>query len=121
MDYIAIIHKEPGSCFGVSFPDFPGCISAGATLEEARLQAKEALEGHIRLMKEDKEPVPDPSSLDEVMKDPDFKSGVAFVVPVDTGVYVRINITLPEWKLEAIDKAAKEKGLSRSAYIAQTV
>jgi len=28
--YIAIIHKEPGSDYGVSFPDFPGCITVGA-------------------------------------------------------------------------------------------
>jgi len=33
--YIALVHKEKDSAYGVSFPDFPGCISAGDTLEEA--------------------------------------------------------------------------------------
>ena len=27
--YIALIHKDPGSDYGVSFPDLPGVISAG--------------------------------------------------------------------------------------------
>ena len=36
MDYIAIMHKEPNSAYGVSFPDFPGCVTAGDTLEQAR-------------------------------------------------------------------------------------
>jgi len=43
--YIALIHKEPKSDFGVSFPDFPGCVSAGSTLEEAASLAAEALWG----------------------------------------------------------------------------
>ena len=43
--YIAMLYKEPDSDFGVSFPDFPGCITAGTTLEEAWRLAEEALEG----------------------------------------------------------------------------
>jgi predicted RNase H-like HicB family nuclease len=42
-EYIALIHKDPDSDFGVSFPDFPGCVTADATLEEARALAAEAL------------------------------------------------------------------------------
>jgi predicted RNase H-like HicB family nuclease len=30
-EYIALIHKDAGSDFGVSFPDFPGCVTAGST------------------------------------------------------------------------------------------
>ena len=41
-NYIAIIHKDPKSDFGVSFPDFPGCITAGKTIDEAKDMAKEA-------------------------------------------------------------------------------
>ena len=33
MDYIAYLHKEKASDFGVSFPDFPGCITAGVRPE----------------------------------------------------------------------------------------
>ena len=45
--YIALIHKEPRSDFGVSFPDFPGCVTAGRTLDEARKMAEEALALHV--------------------------------------------------------------------------
>ena len=61
MDYIAIIHKEPDSDFGVSFPDFPGCVSAGETLEEAVLGAQEALSGHVALMIADGDELPKPT------------------------------------------------------------
>ncbi len=35
-NYIAIVHKEPKTDFGVSFPGFRGCITAGQTVEEAK-------------------------------------------------------------------------------------
>ncbi len=52
MDYIAVIHKDEGSDVGVSFPDLPGCVTAGATLEEARVFAAEALALHLEAMAE---------------------------------------------------------------------
>lgn len=69
--YIALIRKDPDTDFGVDFPDFPGCISAGLTMEEACTMAAEALAGHIASMKEDGDIIPDPSPLDVVMADPD--------------------------------------------------
>jgi len=44
MEYIAYLHKDKNSDFGVSFPDFPGCITAGKTLEEARELAGRGLD-----------------------------------------------------------------------------
>lgn len=83
MDYTAIIHKDTDSDFGVSFPDFPGCITAGRTLDEAKDMAREALAGHIAVMREAGEPVPDPSPLDEIMRHPDFRDGVAFLITLE--------------------------------------
>ena len=82
MDYVAVVHKDADSDFGVSFPDFPGCITAGRTLDEAKQMAIEALTGHIEAMLDTGETVPDPSTLDEVMHDPDFQDGVAFLVSI---------------------------------------
>ncbi len=45
MDYIAIIHKDDDSDFGVSFPDFSGCVTADRTLDEAKDLAIEVLTG----------------------------------------------------------------------------
>jgi predicted RNase H-like HicB family nuclease len=82
MDYVAVIHKDADSDFGVSFPDFPGCITAGRTLDEAKQMAFEALTGHIEAMVDMGETVPDASALDEVMRNPDYQDGVAFLVNV---------------------------------------
>lgn len=78
--YIGLIRKTPESDFGVDFPDFPGCVSAGATLDEARAMGKEALDGHINCMREDGEVIPAPSSLEEVMSNPGSHNATAFLV-----------------------------------------
>lgn len=80
MNYIAVIHKDPKSDFGVSFPDFPGCITQGRTLEEAKVMAAEALEGHIAEMRGAGEPIPTPASLDAVLASSEFSDGAAFIV-----------------------------------------
>jgi predicted RNase H-like HicB family nuclease len=78
--YIALIHKDPGSEYGVSFPDFPGCVTAGADLDEARDMAEEALAFHIEGMAEDDAPLPEPSSLEAVMANGDNRDGLAILV-----------------------------------------
>jgi predicted RNase H-like HicB family nuclease len=118
VDYIAIIHKDPNSDFGVSFPDFPGCISAGRTLDEAKDMAAEALHVCIEEMHAAGETLPTPSALDEVMRDPDFRDGVGFLVSVkEPSKTVRVNITLSAGELAEIDQRARAEGLSRSAYL----
>jgi len=74
--YIALLHKDPKSDYGVSFPDLPGCITAGRTLDEARAMAVDALALHLQGMIEDGSAIPEPSSLETVMADPDNRDGV---------------------------------------------
>ncbi|MCB9554102.1 MAG: type II toxin-antitoxin system HicB family antitoxin [bacterium] len=45
--YSALIHKDPDSDYGASFPDFPGCVTAGGDLEELDRMAAEALQLHV--------------------------------------------------------------------------
>jgi predicted RNase H-like HicB family nuclease len=80
MEYIAYLHKERKSDFGVSFPDFPGCVTSGKTLDEARRMAAEALNLHIEGMIEDGEPIPEASA---VANDTAIKGAVAFLLNVD--------------------------------------
>ena len=109
-DYIAIVHKDPDTEFGVSFPDFPGCITAASSLDEARKLAQEALEFHIVGMTEDGDTIPAPSSLDKVMESPDFSDGVAFLVHVRLpSKGVRVNVTLEESLLSAIAGVSKNR------------
>ena len=121
-NYIAIIHKDSRSDFGVSFPDLPGCISAGRTIDEAKELAQEALSLHIQGMLEDGEEVPAPSRLEDVMADPENSYAVAFLVvsaPESKPKAVRVNVTIPEDMLEKIDAAAKKRNMSRSSYLVQ--
>jgi predicted RNase H-like HicB family nuclease len=119
-NYIAIVHKDPKSDFGVSFPDFPGCITAGRNIDEAKDMAQEALALHIQGMIEDGEQLPDPSKLEEIMADPDFADAAAYLVvdiPDAKPRTVRVNITVPEMTLKQIDAAAKKRGMSRSSFL----
>jgi predicted RNase H-like HicB family nuclease len=70
--YIALVHKDDGTSYGVSFPDVPGCVSAGDTFEEALANASEALAGHFAAMRADGETVPSPRSFEELKRDPEF-------------------------------------------------
>ena len=67
--YIALLRKQADSDFGVEFPGFPGCITAGVTLEDAQRMAAEALLFHIEGMTEDGNLIPEPSGFDEVLSD----------------------------------------------------
>ena len=83
--YIALVSKEPDSDYGVEFPDFPGCITAGKDLEEARAFAEEALRFHIEGMLEDGESLPRPSRFEEIMSDPANRGTVALLVDASEG------------------------------------
>ena len=119
--YIALIHKDADSDYGVSFPDLPGCITAGSTLDEARAMAAEALALHLEGLAEDGDPIPAPSTLDVVMADLESRAAVAFLVdaPALAARSVRINITLPEDVLAEIDRFVAGHGLTRSGFLAR--
>src|SRR5579871_1438321 len=114
--YIALLRKDPRSDYGVDFPDFPGCITAGRTLEEARRMAGEALAFHVEGLRRDGEPIPPPSSMDSIMADRHNRSLVAFLVdlPASSRRRVRINVSLPEDVVRSIDRVAA----NRSSFLA---
>lgn len=120
-NYIGLIHKEADSDFGVSFPDFPGVVTAGTNLDNARHMAEEALTFHIEGLVEDGEAIPAPSSLEEVMADPNNRTGVAILVSVknEAPKVVRVNVTLPGDVLEQIDEYAEAHGFTRSGLLTQ--
>ena len=66
LHYPAVIDKDADSDFGVAFPDFPGCASAGTTLDAVVLGAHEALAGHVALMIAGGDPLPEPTPLEAV-------------------------------------------------------
>ena len=117
MDYIALLRKETDTDYGVDFPDLPGCITTGSTLDEAKEMAAEAIAFHIEGLIEDGEGIPAPSSLEEIMADKANKEAVAFLVPYQSSEKaVRVNITLPSSLLKRIDRQSGKRG--RSGFLA---
>ena len=123
VNYIAVIHKEDELDYGVSFPDFLGCITAGSTVDEAKNMAQEALDLHIQGMREDGENIPDASTLDVVVKNPDFAGAVAFfVVGIKDELVdetVRFNASMSKRLLADIDSYARSIGMDRSKFLAR--
>ena len=121
---IALVHEE-NERFGVSFPDFPGAVTSGGSIEEALRRAADVLSFHAAGMVEDGEALPRLRSHAELLRDPDFledsRGGVLAFVQVELpGKAVRVNVSLDEHLLSAIDRAARESGMTRSAFIAES-
>jgi predicted RNase H-like HicB family nuclease len=121
MKYIVLIHKDPDSDFGITVPDLPGCFSAGDSLESALVNAEEAILTHVEGLLIDKEPIPEPSSYEEILKLSKKEKATLAVVTVDftkiAGKSKRINITIPERLLSKFDTFAKKEGETRSGFL----
>jgi len=120
---IGLMHEENGS-YGISFPDFPGCVSAGASLDEAVRRGAAVLAFHVAGMVEDGDKLPMIRSVKELQSDrayrADAKGAVVVAVPFDLpGKPIRLNISLDEHLVEQIDRAASALGQTRSGFLAE--
>ncbi len=79
--YIALIHKEADSCYGVSFPDVPGVTTAADSLDEALQKASEVLEFAAEDWREHTgRAFPQPRTIDDLRADPAFQDDAADAV-----------------------------------------
>ncbi len=114
--YPALLDKDEDSDFGVSFPDFPGCVSAGESIEDALIGAQEALAGHVALMLADGDALPKASALEEVSAAKEPSTVAVTLIPlVLPGRARRVNVTLDEALLEEIDQISN----NRSGFLAE--
>ncbi len=117
MYFPAAVFIEEGHAYGVTLPDVPGCNTAGDTLEEALANIQDAVE----LALEDAKERPEPGNIEDFTSDEVYQGAVWVMVNVDLGFMdqrtVRVNVSFPAGTLEEIDKAAKGKGLTRSAFL----
>jgi predicted RNase H-like HicB family nuclease/uncharacterized protein (DUF1778 family) len=125
--YTALIHKDPGSAWGVSFPDFPGCYGAADdSMDDAIEDATRALSFHAETMISDGQAMPKARSLEELQSDPDFVEDsenatiVAIPLILKAGRTKRISVTMDENTLEVIDQAARQRGITRAAFLAES-
>lgn len=114
--YIAYIRKDASSDYGVEFPDFPGCISAGRTVEEAHAMGTEALAAYVEWLLEEGKPVPKASSLDALASDRARKDAVVAYIELDPALFKpeRVNVMLPRGLLNRIDAVS---GGNRSRFL----
>ncbi len=121
MKYPIIVHKDPDSDFGVTVPDLPGCFSAGDTMEEALQNTEEAILTHIEGLLLDNDPIPSPSSMEELLKRNIDTSAIWGVVSIDLNKLSertkRVNITIAEKLLSKIDAYAEKEGETRSGLL----
>ena len=125
--YIGVVSKDPDSDYGIHFPDFPGCVSAGTTFEEMMRMGEEALSLHAECMVEDGELLPPPSDYESIKaSDPEewaefYADSQIVRIPlrIENDPVKRVNISVRKGLLEAIDTHAKEAGMTRSAYLAK--
>ncbi|MCX8101071.1 MAG: type II toxin-antitoxin system HicB family antitoxin [Geminicoccaceae bacterium] len=122
--YPAILEPAEKGGYGVVFPDFPGCVTAGATAEEAIRNALEALLLHIEGMIEEGLELPEPSAPDAPF--PDWLAElepsrcIRVLLPVELAEKpVRVNIMIEEGLLARIDRIAELRGQTRSAFLAE--
>jgi predicted RNase H-like HicB family nuclease len=120
---VAIETGDAKHAFGVVVPDLPGCFSAGDTLDDALTNSREAILLHLEGLLDDGQPFPAPTPIELLRKKRNYRGWTWAVVDVDASELgdkaARINITLPQRILRAIDAHAKTQGETRSGFLAR--
>ena len=119
---IMIESGDDNTAWSVVVPDLPGCYSAGDSLDEAVNAVQEAAAAWIDVALDEGKVIPKPSTVQAALASGDYSGWIVSYVDVDPSLLddtiERVNITLPMRVLKRIDSKAREKGLSRSSYIA---
>ncbi|MCI9456204.1 MAG: hypothetical protein HFE44_04390 [Oscillospiraceae bacterium] len=107
--YPALFHKNDDNSYTITYPDLPGCISEGKSLENALYMAESALTQWMEYLSDSKQPIPDSTPMQEVA----VESG-EFVNLIRTDVKdnraVRRTVSIPKW----MDDKVSDAGLSLS-------
>ena len=68
MNKYAVIYEPTTTGYSAYAPDLPGCIATGQTLEQTRVRMTDAIEAHLRAMREDGDPIPEPSHAADMLE-----------------------------------------------------
>lgn len=63
-----IVVEKAGSTFSAYSPDLPGCVATGATPEQTKARMQTAIAMHVEGLREDHQPVPEPSAIAEYVE-----------------------------------------------------
>ena len=120
--YPAVLERGAHDTFGVWFPDFPGCVAAARSQEEAMAKAQETLAYGVDALAERNAPLPEPTAFDAIA----IPKGCKFVTFFAVGVEPpdeseRVNVYLPRSLIARVDRQAAEYGMSRSSFFGLAV
>ena len=113
--YPALIDGERGA-YGVSFPDIPGVVAMGVTMDEALLNAEEALRDYVIETEKTGDELVSPSLIEEI-ETPAGSALVSVSLIRLSGRSVRANLTLDEEVVTYIDGEARRRGMTRTKFV----
>ena len=113
--YPAFVDGEAGA-YGVAFPDLPGIVAMGETVDDALLNAEEALRDYVMETERDGARVAEPSPFERVSP-PDGATLVAIPLIRLSGRTVRANLTLDEGVVAFMDAEARRRRMTRKAFV----
>ena len=115
--YPAVLERGAKKTFGVWFPDFPDCVVAGTSQEQAIEKAETALAQAVDVLAEREHPLPEPTAIERIAIPKSCPFVAFFVVGVEPpDPSERVNIYLPKSLIARADKRAAELGMSRSSF-----
>jgi len=121
MLYPVYVHPgDDGHAHGVTIPDVPGCFTAADNWDKLAAAVQEAVELYFE--GEDME-VPQPSSLESLMRNPDYEGGIWMLIDIDVArirpKVKRLNVTLSQPLARRIDAYVHQRGETRSGFLAR--
>ncbi len=113
--YPAVLEKAEKKTFAVWLPDFPDCVAAGRTPDEAVEKAQARLSDIVDGLAEQDREMPEPTALDAIARPKTFLAFVMVsVAPPDPSE--RVNVYLPKRLIAKVDARAADLGMSRSSF-----
>jgi predicted RNase H-like HicB family nuclease len=113
--YPAVLEKAAKKTFAAWLPDFPDCVAAGTTQEQALEKLEERMVQVAESLAERDQPLPEPTPFDKIERPKDFLAFVMVkVAPPNPSE--RVNVYLPRNLIAKADARATEMGVSRSSF-----
>jgi len=119
--YPAILSVDSDG-ISIEFPDFPGCLSCADTIEEAAKNANEALRIHLWSMEQDRDEIPVPTDISELILDGKQIPLMveAFMPPTrerQANRFVKKTLSIPSW----LNLEAERAGVNFSQILQQSL
>ena len=114
--YPAVFHRNDNGTYTIIYPDLPGCISEGKTLENALYMAQDALTQWLGYLTDEGETIPTASARKDIaIGDGEFVNLVR--ASVRDNKAVRRTVSVPRW----LDEAAAAANLSLSRILQEAL